>query len=159
MALTWLRAVRGVKDSTLVVHGLSLGGVCAVHLAGRVVTPRVLITEAAFADASALVHSGTILDIPSQWLLKEPFDNLAPIAAVTVPVLVVHGARDAFIDPQNARRLAGAARASIRVSLIMVTGANHSEVPVTLGRAAHAALYRDFAQTRGAAYAAEATRP
>lgn len=158
-ALGWLHAVRSVQDSTLVIHGFSLGGVCAIHLAGRIVTPRALITEDAFAEGAALVHSGSILDIPADWLLKDPFDNLGPMRTVTAPVLVVHGTGDTFVAPENGRRLVAATGAAVRRSLIWVTGANHSDVPVTIGRAAYGALYRDFAQTRGVGYAAEATRP
>jgi alpha-beta hydrolase superfamily lysophospholipase len=158
-ALAWLHGARGVKDSTLVVHGLSLGGVCAIHLAGRVVTPRVLISEAAFADGSALVHSGTVLDVPSQWLLNDPFDNLAPMSRVTAPVLVMHGTADVFIDPANARRLSAAATSAARVSLIWVAGAGHGEAPTRLGMAAYGALIHDFAQARGVGYAPESTRP
>ncbi len=158
-ALAWLRAVRGVPDSTLVVLGFSLGGVCAIHLAGRVVVPRALVVEDAFADGSMLVHSGSILDIPADWLLRDPFDNLAPMRLVTAPVLVVHGTGDTFIDPANARQLAAAAGASAHRSLLWVAGANHSDVPAVLGKAAYGALYRDFAQARGVGYAAESTRP
>jgi alpha-beta hydrolase superfamily lysophospholipase len=53
---------------------------------------------------------------------SDPYRNLA---AVTVPVLVVHAGGDRLVDPDVARRLRTAATAAPRADLLEVPGADH----------------------------------
>jgi fermentation-respiration switch protein FrsA (DUF1100 family) len=147
-ALAELRT-RGVGDSALVIHGFSLGGVCAIHLAARVVTPRALLVEAAFTSAEDLVRSGTVLDVPGRWLMKDPYDNRAAIRLVTAPTLIVHGDADTFLPFRFGEALHAAATGANPRALVRVPGANHTEIPERLGPGAYGALLHDFAASRG----------
>lgn len=144
-ALAFLRA-RGVTDSSLVVAGFSLGGVCAVHLASRIVTPRALIVESAFTNSEALVRSGTVLDVPGRWLLKDPFDNLAAMPAVRTPTLLLHGDGDTFIPFAFGETLFAASRAPTK-RFVRIRGADHTDIPTVLGAARYGQLYHDFARS------------
>lgn len=144
-ALASLRS-RGVADSSLVVAGFSLGGVCAIHLAARIVQPRALIVESAFTSSEALVRSGTVLQIPGQWLIKDAFDNLGAIPAVRAPTLILHGDADTFIPFQSGIALFEA-NGSSNKHFVRVPGAGHTDIPTVLGTAAYGALYRNFAAT------------
>lgn len=148
-ALAALRT-RGVADSALAIHGFSLGGVCAIHLAARVVTPRVLVVEAAFTSAADLVRTGTVLDVPGGWLTKDPYDNLAAIRLVTAPTLILHGDADTFLPYRFGERLHAAAAGASPRTLVRVPGANHTDIPARLGPAAYGALLHEFARSRGA---------
>lgn len=141
-ALAFLRT-RGVADSTLTVHGFSLGGVCALHLASRRVTPRALILESIFTGAQGLVRSGAVLDIPGRFLMRDGFDNLAMIGQVTAPVLHLHGDADTFVPFRMGEELAGATRATPR-RFVPVSGAGHSGVIEVLGPARYGQLFRQF---------------
>ncbi len=144
-ALAFVRS-RGVADSSLVVAGFSLGGVCAIHLAARVVTPRALIIESAFTSSEALVRSGTVLTIPGEYLMRDRFDNLAAMPLVTAPTLVVHGDADTFLPYRFGEALYAASRAPIK-RFVRVRGADHTEIPEVLGSAEYAALFLRFAQS------------
>ncbi len=155
-ALAELRA-RGVADSALAIHGFSLGGVCAIHLAARVVTPRALIVEAAFTSAGDLVRTGTVLDVPGGWLMRDPYDNLAAIRLVTAPTLVLHGDADTFLPFRFGEALHAAAASASTRALVKVPGANHTDIPERLGPSAYGALLHGFAQQRGSAGAVTST--
>jgi pimeloyl-ACP methyl ester carboxylesterase len=142
-ALAFVRS-RGVADSSLVVAGFSLGGVCAIHLAARVVTPRALIIESAFTNSEALVRSGTVLTIPGEYLMRDRFDNLSAMPLVTAPTLVVHGDADTFLPVRFGEALYAASRAPIR-RFVRVRGADHTEIPDVLGSAAYGTLFLRFA--------------
>lgn len=147
-ALAFLRS-RGVADSSLVVAGFSLGGVCAIHLASRIVTPRALIVASAFTSSEALVRSGTVLDVPGRWLVKDPFDNLAAMPAVRAPTLLLHGDADTFVPFSFGEALFAANGASIR-RFVRIRGADHTDIPTVLGAARYGHVYHDFAMTPSA---------
>jgi fermentation-respiration switch protein FrsA (DUF1100 family) len=144
-ALAFLRS-RGVADSSLVVAGFSLGGVCAIHLAARVVKPRALIIESVFTSSEALVRSGTVLTIPGAYLMRDRFDNLAAIPLVTAPTLVLHGDADRFLPYRFGEELYAASRASIK-RFVRVVGAEHTTIPTVLGSGTYATLLFRFAQS------------
>jgi pimeloyl-ACP methyl ester carboxylesterase len=144
-ALAFVRS-RGVPDSALVVAGFSLGGVCAIHLAARVVTPRALIIESAFTSSEALVRTGTVLSIPGAYLMRDRFDNLAAMSLVTAPTLVVHGDADIFLPYRFGEALFAASRAPIK-RFVRVRGADHTGIPRILGSAEYATLFLRFAQS------------
>jgi hypothetical protein len=147
-ALAFLRS-RGVTDSSLVVAGFSLGGVCAIHLASRIVMPRALIVESAFTSSEALVRSGTVLDVPGRWLVKDPFDNLAAIRGVRAPTLVVHGEADTFIPFAFGEAVFAASGAATK-RFVRIRGADHTDIPTVIGAARYGQLYHDFARAPSA---------
>ncbi|MBL0172244.1 MAG: alpha/beta fold hydrolase [Gemmatimonadaceae bacterium] len=141
-ALAFLRA-RGVADSSLAINGFSLGGVCAIHLAAHVVTPRALIVESAFTNSEGLVRSGTILAVPGEWLMRDRYDNLAAIPLVSAPTLLLHGDADTFLPYAFSESLFAASRATIK-RLIRIHGGNHTDIPLVLGPDEYAQLIHRF---------------
>lgn len=124
-------------DSTLIVpYGFSLGGVAALMQASKIGKPHALILESAFASTATLVRSGTLLDIPSSYLLKDEIDNLKSISEISCPVLILHGDADAFIDIRaNGNALYDAAHNP--KYFVVVQGAGHEDVPRELGTQAY----------------------
>jgi fermentation-respiration switch protein FrsA (DUF1100 family) len=91
------------------VHGLSLGGGVALQV-GAQDPPMNIITEDTYANPDTLLETGTGgLTLPAGWFFEDPFDNAAAIAEVDAPVLIMHGAADAFIPRENAEVLYAAA--------------------------------------------------
>lgn len=126
-------AIHFVEESTaresteIVFVGLSLGGFVSIHNVDQR-PPRVLVTEDMFASAQTLLDQGTLLDIPQGWLFVDQFDNLAAARKIPpeVPYLVVHGEKDDYIQPENARLVYEAA-ASDSKYLFLVPGMDHAE--------------------------------
>jgi fermentation-respiration switch protein FrsA (DUF1100 family) len=102
------------------LFGQSLGGALAIHYGARGGQRDALcavIADSAFADYRQIVReklAGFFLTWPFQWLPSLTVDNdyspLAAVAAVQpLPLLLVHGERDAIVPPHHARRLFEAA--------------------------------------------------
>jgi fermentation-respiration switch protein FrsA (DUF1100 family) len=136
-AYSYVRS-RGFGDGQITVYGFSLGGAAATHLASSVFTPKKLILEAAFASASTLTQSGTLLDVPSTFFMKGTYNNAEKIKNVTAPVLILHGVEDKFIDLEKNGKVLYR-NANDPKTFIAVPGADHSQVPWKMG----AAVYRD----------------
>ncbi|MBI2428991.1 MAG: alpha/beta hydrolase [Ignavibacteriales bacterium] len=141
-AYAFVRSQR-FADSSITVYGFSLGGAPAIHLASSVFTPRRLITEAAFASASALTKSATLLDLPGSYVMKGEYKNDEKIKNVHAPVLILHGVNDTFIDMEkNGNVLFNNANDPKR--FIAVSGADHSDLPAKMGEAVYLQTIKDF---------------
>ncbi len=87
--------------------GRSLGGAAACLLADeRPLAALILIST------FARVHDFSRRYLVPSWLVRDPFDNLSILGRITVPVMIVHGTRDATIPVSHARRLHHAAPGS-----------------------------------------------
>jgi len=138
---------QGFADSSIAVYGFSLGGAPAIYLASQVFSPRVLITESAFASASTLVQSGTLLDVPGSFVMKGEYNNAERIKSVTAPYLLIHGIDDTFID-YSKNALVLYANAHEPKKLIPVPRAGHSTVPQSMGDENYISTVRDFVLTK-----------
>jgi fermentation-respiration switch protein FrsA (DUF1100 family) len=107
-AYDYLRTVRRVPPSRLVIYGWSLGSAVAVTLASSV-------------DAAALILEGapaSLVDIgqqqypffPIRLLMRNPFESIRRIDRVRAPILFLHSPEDAVIPIAEGRRLYDAAR-------------------------------------------------
>ena len=134
---------QGFADSSITVYGFSLGGAPAIHLAASVFTPRRLITESAFASASTLTKSATLLDLPSSYVMKGEYKNDEKIKNVHVPVMILHGVNDTFIDMEKNGKVLYA-NANDPKRFLAVAGADHSEVPAKMGEAVYVKTIKDF---------------
>ena len=123
-----LHALRPPGDGPpLVLAGRSLGTGVAVQLASRQ-PPRLLVLISPY---TSLVDMGRSLVGPlAPALVPDRFDNLSKIAAVTCPVVIIHGTEDEVVPFRMGRRLAAAGRS---VRLIPVEGRGHNDLP-DLGR-------------------------
>ena len=142
-ALDYLRSRKDVDTTQIVDYGFSLGGVPAMYLAAYKHKPRCIITEDIFASSEALVRTGTLLDVPGNFLMDGKFDNAEHARIRTSPLMMLHGTADNFIPyQQHGRLIYEAARQPKR--LVMVEGAGHSGVPDALGDQGYIDLIRNF---------------
>lgn len=141
----WLWKQADVDTTHIIAYGYSLGGVPALHQAGRPRgnAPRALITESIFASGDDLVQSATQLDIPGRYVLEHGFDNRTTIGNVTCPILMLHGADDRYL-PYERHALALQDLAPEPHVFVRVAGADHTNVPATMGEQAYIDLLIAF---------------
>jgi fermentation-respiration switch protein FrsA (DUF1100 family) len=107
-AYDYLRTVRNVPRSRLVIFGWSLGSAVAVTLASQV-------------DAAGLILEGapaSLIDIgqqrypffPIRLVMRNPFKSIERIDRVRAPILFLHSPEDAVIPISEGRRLYNTAR-------------------------------------------------
>ena len=113
-ALRQFLTMPGVNPDNLVFYGMSLGSAVATELAleaangeltdtdGSLLRPRALILDSPFASVQAIVNSSTFVAVPIEALASVRFDNLSKIDQLVfdgagLPLLLMHGAKDAFI--------------------------------------------------------------
>ena len=130
-ARSYLYSFPGVDTSKIIYYGYSLGGAPAVDLSVQY-PPKKLILEAPFASGDVLIQSGTLLDIPGSFLLKGEFNNADKIKNVHVPVAIIHGIDDKFID-SNKNGAEVFKNANLPKVFIQVPGADHTNIPQTMG--------------------------
>lgn len=111
------------------IYGHSLGGAVAVDLAHRLRDDGLpaaagLIVESTFTTLADIARSFSYRWLPVQLLLSQKFDSLDKIAAVDLPVLIVHGTGDRYVSPHFSEELHAAARAPKK--LLMVEGGSHN---------------------------------
>ena len=107
-AWQYLVRQRGHKPERIVIHGRSLGGSVAAHLA-RERPPAGLIVESSFHDITEL---GAELYpwLPVRWISRLKYTTAEYVGAVKCPVLVVHSADDELIPYHHGRKVFAAAR-------------------------------------------------
>jgi uncharacterized protein len=113
---------QGVPAERIVAYGESLGSGQAVRLA----TERRLAAIVLEAPLTSTVDVGrrTYFWLPLRWLVADRYDNERNIRAVTAPVLILHGERDAVIPVAMGRRIYAAANEPKRLVLFPEGGHN-----------------------------------
>ena len=84
------------------IYGHSLGGAVAIELANQPDSSDTagVIVESTFTsilDMSSLRYGGLLQALPVSLLLTEKFDSLSKISSVKLPILFIHGDRDAKV--------------------------------------------------------------
>lgn len=105
VAYDWLARQPEVDPERIVAMGKSLGGAAAAELT-RHRRVRALVLQSTF---TAVADFAAQLRLP-RWLVRDPFDSVARLAAFDGPVLVTHGRRDEVIPFAQGQSLAAAAR-------------------------------------------------
>jgi len=133
------------------IYGHSLGGAVAVDLAhalsseaqhtGRAVPAAGLIVESSFTSLAQLATEMTATRWPIRWLLSQKFNSIDKIAAVHMPVLVVHGKDDRYVPARFSEALYDAATEPKR--LLLVAHANHNN-SMRLGSADYGKALREL---------------
>jgi pimeloyl-ACP methyl ester carboxylesterase len=105
VALSHLYGELGVPRERVVLEGQSLGSGVATEMAARGHGARVVL----LCPFTSIVDMASRLApfLPARLYVRDRFDNAAKAPRIGVPVLVVHGARDALIPVAQGRRLAG----------------------------------------------------
>ncbi len=117
-----------VPDAKLVLVGRSLGSGVAVELARRG-RGRALILISPFTSMVDMARA-TVGPL-ARWVVTDSFDNASKIAAVRVPVAVLHGVRDGLVPfsmGETLARLVGHAR------LIPLPDCGHNDIPDVGGK-------------------------
>jgi uncharacterized protein len=102
-AAAYAFAVARYKPDRIVLWGHSLGTGVAVKLAAEKPIAR-LILEAPYSS-TADVAAARFPFAPVRWLMKDQFHSDQWIAAVTAPILIMHGARDGAVPIRFGERL------------------------------------------------------
>ena len=111
-----------------VLHGHSLGGAVAIDLASK----RPHEFTAAFIEAtfSSMLDMSIVNPLyrllPVDTLLTERFESSRKMSALKLPIMFIHGTKDARIPPAMSKQLY--ALASEPKSLILVEGATHNNL-------------------------------
>jgi fermentation-respiration switch protein FrsA (DUF1100 family) len=134
-ALTYLRTRHDVDAGRLIVLGQSMGGATALRLLARDSTGvRLAVIDSAFASYRQIAREammGSVVLVPAMPLVlpalpgKEK-DPITALARIGVPLLFVHGTRDAVIGHDHSVQLHAAARPP--KELWTVEGADHMMV-------------------------------
>ncbi len=114
----------GVAASDIILYGESLGSGQAVKLAAQR-PARAIILEAPLTS-TVDVGKQTYWFLPLRYLMTDQYRNEDNIAAVTIPLLVLHGERDTVIPVDMGRRVHAAANEPKRLELI--ASAAHSDL-------------------------------
>lgn len=127
--------LRGIIDDAVtvcaeikptIVMGRSLGSACAAELYARG-TASAFVIESGFVDLVALILRRGLS--PPRLTADDlaPFDPLPKLARGTAPLLVLHGARDEMIDPEEARRAHDAAGTRDK-RLVYIANRGHNDI-------------------------------
>jgi len=133
---------RGWAPEAMIYFGQSLGAAVALHMAMEL-PPAGLVMESSFTCMKEIVRHITPLGYYTfgWWGIDLPFDNLEKIAAVGVPVLLVHGDLDQLAPVEMARELF--ARAAEPKTLHIIAGGGHCDV-FTMDSTAYLAAWNSY---------------
>jgi len=104
----YLRATLGVPSEQIVIFGWSLGSAVAVNLAAQAPASALVLegAPASVADVAADAYPW----IPVRLVMRNPFDSVLKVSAITAPMLFLHSPEDAVIPIDHGRRLFDAVR-------------------------------------------------
>jgi fermentation-respiration switch protein FrsA (DUF1100 family) len=111
-----------VADDPAVFYGESLGTAVAIQMATER-NVHAIVLESPFSSAVDIARKQFPI-YPVDLMTKDKYDSAAKVGAVTAPLLVVHGERDAIIPPRFGHRLIAAAPAGTTVRIIETAGHN-----------------------------------
>jgi len=137
-AWDWLAGRPEIDATRTVVYGRSIGSGPALHVAAERPVAGVIV-ESAFTSLRALARRHYPF-FPSV-LAGTGFDNLAAVARLRAPMLLIAGARDAIVPPAMSRQVAAAAAGP--ADLWIVPDADHNTV-WELGGDAYARRFHAF---------------
>lgn len=113
-------AAQGIPPKRTILIGNSIGSGTATEMA-KAFAPAALILTSPFTSLGDVVRERLPI-VPVSLLLRDRFDNLAKLQALTMPVLVLHGTADQVVPFAHGKALADA---SPRVNFRAFDGAGH----------------------------------
>ncbi len=124
--LTWqyLTKFCQIQPSDIVIYGESMGGAVAIDQASKHPDAFALIAQSTFTTMSAAVRQNSTFNwFPIELLLTERFSSIEKLPKLKIPVLFIHGNRDAIVKVTMSERLYRAA--SVPKQLYLVPGGGH----------------------------------
>jgi len=138
-AWRYLVVERGIEPGRIVIFGRSLGA--AVALRTALERPAAgLIMEGAFESVPAMARH-KLPFLPLWFLARNKFDNIRRVAALRVPLLMLHGEKDEMIPLRQARAVYEAAPEP--KAFHMIQGASHNDTYV-VGGEGYFTIFADF---------------
>lgn len=138
LAYDYLRA-SGIEADDIVIYGESIGSGVAVQLAARV-EAKGLVLEAPMSSAVSVAREHYPLLVAS-FFLSDRFRSDEYIDRIDMPLLVIHGGRDAIIPLRMGQELVD--RADEPKKLVVIEGAGHND----LNMFAAGSIARDFIES------------
>jgi pimeloyl-ACP methyl ester carboxylesterase len=134
-AISWMRR-KGVKAQRYGIYGFSLGCAAATNTTLYMPNnykPFCIALEAPFASVATLVNDGAALNMDPLFFTTFKCDNNARIKLIQQPFYWIHGTKDKFIPIETNgevlfRNYTGTISEAQRIE-----GADHSDVPQTVG--------------------------
>lgn len=123
-ALQWLADRADVRPDQVVIYGRSLGGAVAVHLAAEK-GARGLIIERAF-DSMVDLAADLYPWLPVRLAMRNRYHSVGKIRSYDGPLLQLHGAEDALVPVEFAKRLFEAAP-SKKKRFVAMPGIGHND--------------------------------
>lgn len=113
----------GVSPSDIIVYGESIGSGIAVQLAASRPAAALVLD----APYTSIVDVGAMHYpyLPARLMMRDRYETLKHLQNVTVPVLVIHGERDAVIPVEMGRKVAASAPGPARI--VTFPEAGHSD--------------------------------
>lgn len=102
-AYDWLAQQAFVDRKRVIAYGRSLGGAAAAIVAARR-NPAALVLESTFTSVRSFAHRFWL----PEFMVLDPFDNLAAVKSYSGPILILHGQHDDIVPPAHANLLASA---------------------------------------------------
>lgn len=117
--------VRTVQPSTVLVLGESLGtGPAVTHATADATDHLILVTP--FTRLSAVARASGLWWL--SWLVRDPYDNAATLAAYSGSVLLLAAEHDEVIPVEHAHALHDAASSARNRRLVVAPGAGHNTI-------------------------------
>jgi alpha-beta hydrolase superfamily lysophospholipase len=136
-------AARGITFDRLYLMGRSLGSAAVLEIAARSTKGIAgLIIESGFAHTFPLLERLGGMRLPNAREDRDGFGNLAKIAGIHLPTLIIHGEEDFIIPVEDGRDLYDASPAEEK-HFVTVPGAGHNDL-MLIGRNAYFAAIAQF---------------
>ncbi len=121
-AIAFLQS-EGIAAGELIISGYSIGSGTAVQMATEH-RPAALLLNAPFRSLTDIA-ADAVPWAPVRWLIRDRFDNEGKIGALTMPILITHGAADTLIPPANGQALYRAAKDA---EFLLFEGLGHNQM-------------------------------
>ena len=156
-------------DIELGLHGESMGSATSLQVLKYRPKVRFVVADCGFANLYELIrggyrqmHIGFMID-PVNGVLRSKYHfdlkDTSPrdaLAGNTVPICLIHGKDDKFIDPENSEKLSQATAGYCELHL--VDGATHAKSRKVLGEEAYTKIVREFLENTESRKEAEETQ-
>lgn len=143
--MQWLKS-HGLSSDRLIIYGFSLGTApsCELTANPRTLTPSKIILEAPFASAAVMVADASQLNMPADYFTDLKIDNAEEIKKVQQPFLWIHGTDDQFLSYKTHGEVVYKNYKGSYAQKYPVQGADHSNVPNTIGFDQYLKVVFDF---------------